>query len=87
MFIFVVQNLQKKWNKIRMKQLASRKHMKNDCFPRTLKFKMSVLAGLGKDGLYSCSPFALKDSPQFVSRKIIIIIFKKIIYICILFIY
>ena len=41
MFIFVVQTLQKKWNKIHMKQLASEKHMENDCFPRTLKFKMS----------------------------------------------
>jgi hypothetical protein len=30
----------KKWNKIRMKQLAGGKHMEKDCFPRTLKFKM-----------------------------------------------
>ena len=40
MFIFVVQTLQYKWNKICMKQLAGGKHMENDCFPRTLKFKM-----------------------------------------------
>jgi hypothetical protein len=40
MFIFIVQTLQKKWNEIRMKQLAGRKHMENDCFPRTLKFEM-----------------------------------------------
>jgi hypothetical protein len=25
-----------------MKQLADRKHMENDCFPRTLKFEMPV---------------------------------------------
>jgi hypothetical protein len=25
-----------------MKQLASGKHMKNDCFPRTLKFEMQM---------------------------------------------
>jgi hypothetical protein len=36
MFIFVIQTLQKKWNEICMKQLAGGKHMKNDCFPRTL---------------------------------------------------
>jgi hypothetical protein len=48
MFIFVVQTLQKKWNKIRMKQLASGKHMENDCFPRTLKFEMNVLHVLNK---------------------------------------
>jgi hypothetical protein len=40
MFIFVVKTLQIKWNKICMKQLARGKHMENDCFPRTLKFKM-----------------------------------------------
>jgi hypothetical protein len=39
MFIFVVQTLQNKWNKICMKQLASGKHMENDCFLRTLKFE------------------------------------------------
>jgi hypothetical protein len=44
MFIFVIQTLQKKWNKIRMKQLASGKHMKNDYFPRTLKFEMMFTA-------------------------------------------
>jgi hypothetical protein len=40
MFIFVVQTLQNKWNEICIKQLAGRKHMENDCFPRTLKFEM-----------------------------------------------
>jgi hypothetical protein len=45
MFIFVVQTLQNKWNKICMKQLAGGKHMENDCFPRTLKFEM-FLEGL-----------------------------------------
>jgi hypothetical protein len=40
MFIFVLQTLQKKWNEICMKQLASGKRMENDCFPRTLKFEM-----------------------------------------------
>jgi hypothetical protein len=43
MFTFVLQNLQRKWNKIRMKQRADGKHMENDCFPRTLKYKMYVL--------------------------------------------
>jgi hypothetical protein len=42
MFIFVEQTLQKKWNEICMKQLASGKHMENNCFPRTLKFEMEV---------------------------------------------
>jgi hypothetical protein len=32
--------LPKKWNEICMKQLAGEKNMENDCFPRTLKFKM-----------------------------------------------
>jgi hypothetical protein len=40
MFIFVVQTLQKKWNEIRMKELAGGKFMENDCFLRTLKFEM-----------------------------------------------
>jgi hypothetical protein len=40
MFIFVVSTLQKKWNKICMKELASGKCMENDCFLRTLKFEM-----------------------------------------------
>jgi hypothetical protein len=31
-------NFAKKWNELCMKQLAGRKHMENDCFPRTLKF-------------------------------------------------
>jgi hypothetical protein len=43
MFIFVVQILQKKWNKIRMKQLDSGKHMENDYFSRTLKFEMRMI--------------------------------------------
>jgi hypothetical protein len=38
MFIFVIRTLQKKWNKICMKQLVGGKHMENDCFLRTLKF-------------------------------------------------
>jgi hypothetical protein len=42
MFIFVVQTLQKKWNEICMEQLAGGKHMENNCFPRTLKFEMSM---------------------------------------------
>jgi hypothetical protein len=42
MFIFVIQTLQKKWNEIYMKQLAGGKHMENDCFPRTLKFEMTL---------------------------------------------
>jgi hypothetical protein len=49
MFIFVVQTLQKKWNEIRMKQLAGGKRMENDYFLRTLKFEMqcgSFTAGL-----------------------------------------
>jgi hypothetical protein len=40
MFIFVVQTLQKKWNKICMKQLAGGKHMENNCFLRTFKFEI-----------------------------------------------
>jgi hypothetical protein len=40
MFIFVVPTLQKKWNEIRMKELAGRKCMENDSFLRTLKFEM-----------------------------------------------
>jgi hypothetical protein len=32
--------LQNQWNEICMKQLASGKHMENDCFSRTLKFEM-----------------------------------------------
>jgi hypothetical protein len=40
MFIFVVPTLQKKWNKIHMKELAGGKCMENDCFLRTLKFEM-----------------------------------------------
>jgi hypothetical protein len=39
----LIQTLQNKWNEIFMKQLAGRKHMENDCFPRTLKFEMRVL--------------------------------------------
>jgi hypothetical protein len=35
--------LQKKWNEIRMKELASGKCMENDCFLRTLKFEMTPL--------------------------------------------
>jgi hypothetical protein len=42
MFIFVVQTLQNKWNEICMKQLASGKHLGNNCFPRTLKFEMML---------------------------------------------
>jgi hypothetical protein len=42
MFIFVVSTLQKKWNEIRMKELAGGKCMKNDCFLRTLKFEMFI---------------------------------------------
>jgi hypothetical protein len=38
--MFVVPTLQKKWNEIRMKELASGKCMENDCFLRTFKFKM-----------------------------------------------
>jgi hypothetical protein len=37
-------NFAKKWNEICMKQLAGGKHMKNDCFPRTLKFEMEDLS-------------------------------------------
>jgi hypothetical protein len=33
-------NFAKKMNEIYMKQPASGKHMENDCFLRTLKFKM-----------------------------------------------
>jgi hypothetical protein len=40
MFIFVIQTLQKVWKKIRMEQLADGKRIENDCFLRTLKFKM-----------------------------------------------
>jgi hypothetical protein len=40
MLIFVVPTLQKKWNKIRMKELAGEKCMENDCFLRILKFEM-----------------------------------------------
>ena len=36
----LIQTLRNKWNKICMKQLAGGKHMENNCFPRTLKFKM-----------------------------------------------
>jgi hypothetical protein len=43
MFIFVVPTLQKKWNEIRMKELAGGKCMENDCFLRTLKFEMYCL--------------------------------------------
>jgi hypothetical protein len=43
MFIFIVQILQKKWNKIYMKQLADGKHMENNYFLRTLKFEMGGL--------------------------------------------
>jgi hypothetical protein len=43
--MFVVQILQKKWNKICMKQLDGGKHMENDCFPRTLKFEMWWVRG------------------------------------------
>jgi hypothetical protein len=46
MLIFVIQTLQKKWNKICMKQLADGKHIENDGFPRTLKFKMKSLQHL-----------------------------------------
>jgi hypothetical protein len=42
MSIFVVQTLQKKWNEIRIKQLAGGKDMENGCFPRILKFEMYV---------------------------------------------
>jgi hypothetical protein len=35
-------NFVKKWNEICMKQLAVGKHMENDCFSRTLKFKMKI---------------------------------------------
>jgi hypothetical protein len=37
MFIFVIQTLQKKWNKIRMKQLAGGKYMEKDYFSRTFE--------------------------------------------------
>jgi hypothetical protein len=30
-----------------MKQLAGGKHMENDCFPKTLKFKMNTLKLIG----------------------------------------
>jgi hypothetical protein len=40
MFIFVVPTLQKRQNKIRMKELAGGKYMENDCFLKTLKFEM-----------------------------------------------
>ena len=43
MFIFVIQTLQKKWNKTCRKQLVGGKHMENDCFLRTLKFEMNFL--------------------------------------------
>jgi hypothetical protein len=33
-------NFAKKWNEICNEQLASRKHMENDCFSRALKFEM-----------------------------------------------
>jgi hypothetical protein len=33
-------NFTKKWNKIHMEQLAGGKLIENDCFSRTLKFKM-----------------------------------------------
>jgi hypothetical protein len=36
-------NFAKKWNEICMKQLAGRKCIKNDCFLRTLKFKMKQM--------------------------------------------
>jgi hypothetical protein len=32
----------KKWNEIRMKELAGEKCMENDCFLRTLKFEMYI---------------------------------------------
>jgi hypothetical protein len=48
MFISVVQTLQKKWNEIRMKELAGGKHMENNCFPRTLKFEMCPYAWEGE---------------------------------------
>ena len=42
MFIFIVQTLQNKWNKICMKQLVVGKHMGNNYFLRTLKFEMML---------------------------------------------
>jgi hypothetical protein len=47
MFIFVIQTSQKKWNEIHMKQVASGKHMENNCFLRTLKFKMIAYRSSG----------------------------------------
>ena len=40
MFTFLTQNLQRKWNEICKKQVASGKCMENNCFLKTLKFEM-----------------------------------------------
>jgi hypothetical protein len=55
MFIFVVPTLQKKWNEIRMKELAGGKCMENNCFLRTLKFEMLRLI-LGNDEVLGSIP-------------------------------
>jgi hypothetical protein len=41
-------NFAKKWNEIRMKELAGGKCMENDYFLRTLKFEMSIWDGWAK---------------------------------------
>jgi hypothetical protein len=57
-------NFAKKWNEICMKQLASGKCMENNCFPRTLKFKMICCRRyvLKEDGLLlNTSIFSIKE--------------------------
>jgi hypothetical protein len=49
MIIFVMQTLQKKWNKIHMEQLASGKRIENNYFPRTLTFE--IMAALPLHGI------------------------------------
>jgi hypothetical protein len=57
MFIFVVPTLQKKWNEIRMKELAGGKYMENDCFLRTLKFEMACFLLRGTMVSFCCLRF------------------------------
>ena len=68
MFIFVIQTMQIKWNKICIKQLAGGKHMENNCFLKTLKFKMtfSMQLHVGRDtrsiNILNVGPLVLKEA-------------------------
>jgi hypothetical protein len=57
-----VQALQKKSNRICMKQLIGGKHMENDCFPRTLKLTLRCMCKATLRGAlhYSCQSIKQK---------------------------